>query len=297
VRHGASGAEGEARAREGAEGKVALGTLAGTPKNKVLLHLRLCKVARVPIFSLCTLAFSLAPLPTAVRRAGADDRGGAAGSRLKSNLMTDPGSLVPISDEQAKAAQEAFKAFQEAVKALHGAGQFLRQTFGTVPEDVVALLGGNWLKVRRAEQLVRMLEKVQERLHARRVEPIEPSLSIALPIFVAAADESRDELQDIWARLLAAAADPARANSFRIAFIETVKKMDPLDAAVLQAARPFHGQIGGKLNELAAQLGVSRDEVDVSLANLVKLDLAHKVGGGEALTSPFGREFLRAVVD
>jgi hypothetical protein len=59
---------------------------------------------------------------------------------------------------------------------------------------------------------------------ADRGEPTEPpSLSLLLPILVAAAEESRDELQDLWARLLAAAADPSRARSFRIQFIETVK--------------------------------------------------------------------------
>jgi hypothetical protein len=73
-------------------------------------------------------------------------------------------------------------------------------------------------------------------LKARGVEPEPPSLSIVLPILVAAADESRDELQDIWARLLAAAADPARAKSFRATFIDAAKRMDPIDAPVLQLA-------------------------------------------------------------
>jgi hypothetical protein len=49
-----------------------------------------------------------------------------------------------------------------------------------------------------------------------------------LPLVISAADEDRDELQEIWARLLAAAADPARAKSFRIQFIEVAKQMDPL---------------------------------------------------------------------
>jgi abortive infection alpha-like protein len=216
--------------------------------------------------------------------------------------MTDPTSLVPISDEQAKAAQEAFKAFQEAVKALVGAGKFLRETFGTVPEDVVALLGGNWLKVRRAEQLAGMLAKTEERLHARRVEGHEPSLSIALPIFVAAADENREELQDIWARLLAAAADPARAKSFRLAFIETAKKMDPLDAAVLQGIHAVGGAVTGQnRNALADQLHATRDEIDVSVANLIKLELVYSsrpestaVAAG---ISALGREFLRTISD
>jgi hypothetical protein len=56
--------------------------------------------------------------------------------------MSDQGSLIPITDEQAKAIQEAFKAAQEAIKALEGAGGFLRETFGTAPADIVALLGG-----------------------------------------------------------------------------------------------------------------------------------------------------------
>ena len=143
--------------------------------------------------------------------------------------------------------------------------------------------------------------KTEERLHARRVEGHEPSLSIALPIFVAAADENREELQDIWARLLAAAADPARAKSFRLAFIETAKKMDPLDAAVLQGVHDVGGAVTGQnRNTLAEQLHASRDEIDVSFANLTKLELVYSGRPGSAdpaSISPFGREFLRAVSD
>lgn len=117
-----------------------------------------------------------------------------------------------------------------------------------------------------------------------------------LPILVAAADESRDELQDIWARLLAAAADPSRARAFRIAFIEAAKKLDPLDAAVLQATHAGGGGIQDQTrNSLAAQLHVSRDEVDVSIANLTKLELVMQVNTSFAGLSPFGREFVRTV--
>src|ERR1700686_765834 len=102
--------------------------------------------------------------------------------------MSDPGSLIPISDEQAKAAQAA-------LKVLRGLGGYLKQTLGTVPEDVVGLLGGDWLKVKRAENIVRIVEKARERLRARGVESTEPpSISVVLPLLVAAADESRDEL-------------------------------------------------------------------------------------------------------
>jgi hypothetical protein len=107
--------------------------------------------------------------------------------------------IIPISDET----------IQEALKTLRGLGGFLRETFGTIPEDLVGLLGGDRLKVLRAENLAHILDKARDRLRARGVKALEPaSLSITLPILTAAADESRDELQDIWARLLAAAADP-----------------------------------------------------------------------------------------
>jgi hypothetical protein len=74
------------------------------------------------------------------------------------------------------------------------------ETFGNVPEDIVGLLAGDWIKVRRAENIASTAEKAKERLKARKMEAPEPaSLSLALPIFVAAAEESRDELQDLWA--------------------------------------------------------------------------------------------------
>src|SRR5262249_6048952 len=82
--------------------------------------------------------------------------------------MSNSNILIPISDEQAKA-------IQEALKTLQGFGGFLSETFGTVPQDVVGLLGGGWLKVRRAENLARILDKARERLRARRLEAPEPS--------------------------------------------------------------------------------------------------------------------------
>jgi hypothetical protein len=140
------------------------------------------------------------------------------------------------------------------------------------------------------------LRRFRSRQKARNVDASQPaSLSVALPILIAAADESRDELQDIWARLLAAAADPSRAGSFRLAFIETVKKMDPMDAAFLSNLQKRGGSADGTgRNSMAAELRVTRDAIDVSWANLQKLELltpdTHTV-----VVSPFGREFLRVV--
>jgi hypothetical protein len=200
--------------------------------------------------------------------------------------------LIPISDEQAKFGQKA-------LEILQGLGGFLRTIFGTVPEDLVGYFGGDLLKVRRAENFARIAREACERLEARGHTPEPPSISILLPIVVASAEESRDELVDIWARLLAAAADPGRAKSFRLAFIEAAKKLDPLDAGVLQGIVAAGGAVSpGMRNSLAEQLHASRDEIDVSIANLTKLELVYSGRPGSAdpaSISPFGREFLRAI--
>lgn len=198
---------------------------------------------------------------------------------------------MPITDEQAKLGQEA-------LKALGAVGRFLREVIGTYPEDLVGYyLGGDWLKVRRAENLSRMIEELQHLLRARNVKPDSPSISIALPLLIAAADESRDELRSIWARLLAAAADPARAKSFRIQFIEVVKQMDPLDAAVLDATHRRQRVTAELTNELAIESKMNRDEVEISLDNLARLGLVAANPSRMFHISAFGREFLRAISD
>jgi hypothetical protein len=206
--------------------------------------------------------------------------------------MSNSSTIIPISDEQAKLGQKA-------LEVLKGIGSFLREILGTVPEDLVGYFGGDLLKVRRAENCVRIVQEARERLEARGVKAEPPSISILLPILVASADESRDELVDMWARLLAATADPDRAKSFRIAYIDAVKKMDPLDAAVLRSASADHaGRVTGETQiKMAERLRVSRDEVEVSIRNLEDLNLIQVVNPVTSAVSAFGREFLRAVAD
>jgi hypothetical protein len=136
------------------------------------------------------------------------------------NLMID--GLIPITDEQAKLGQEILKTFR-------GLGSFLERALGSTPEDLVGYFGGDRLRVRRAENMARMMSESQERLAAWGVEETKPAtLSIALPILQGAADEDREELVDLWARLLANAMDP-NMNSVRYSFVDAVKNMDPID--------------------------------------------------------------------
>jgi len=204
-------------------------------------------------------------------------------------------SLVPISDEQAKLGQEA-------LKVLQGIGSLVGKALESVPEDVVGYLGGDWLRIRRAENIAKMMKRAKERLEAWGVKDAEPaSLTIALPILRGAADESREEIQDLWARLLAAAMDPSRTKHVRQRFADVVHQMDPPDALLL-ASPSLRDRAGGiqqpDRNAVAEELHISRDELDVTLANLVRLDVFFEpnIGGSVVGTTPFGREFLLSVI-
>ncbi len=205
--------------------------------------------------------------------------------------MSDANALIPISDEQAKLGQEA-------LKVLRGLGSFLTKSLGSVPEDIVGYLGGDWLRVRRAENIAEMMQRAKGRLEARGVAETTPaSLTIALPVLRGAADESRPVIQDLWARLLAAAMDPSRENRVRQRFSEAIERMDPPDALVLASLPDRRGGVTGTdRNAVAQQLGISRDELEISLKNLIRLELLSEMGGGGAATTPLGREFLFAVV-
>jgi hypothetical protein len=189
----------------------------------------------------------------------------------------------------------------DALKFVADFGKFLREVFGGVPNDLVGILGGDWLQYRRLCNLASLKAKYfghVERLGIR--EPLPPRLTLALPILQAAGDESQEVIQDLWARLLAAAMDPARASQVRQRFIETVKAMDPLDALLLRrvvagSASIGRSQFGNVGNALG---GVGEDEIAVSVEHLVDLNCMLRggnVGGQQYHVSPFGREFMRIV--
>lgn len=211
--------------------------------------------------------------------------------------MGEGGELIPISDEQAKLGQEIIKVFG-------GLGSFIKDALGSVPTDLVGYLGGDWLRMRRAENLVRIMQKAQECLEQRGVKVPEPaSLSLALPLLRGAADESREGLQDLWARLLAAALDPSRAGRVRQDFADILAKMDPVDALVLQFLRDIQ-VVNNKIYDGGAQYGmyaekidVSPDEFETSAWKLQQLNLIERRSADKDGLSALARELLRVVSD
>ena len=90
--------------------------------------------------------------------------------------------------------------------------------------------------------------------------------------------------------------DPSRTDRVRVRFFEVLKTLDPLDARVLACLPGRGGGVNqGQRNE--NELSISRDEVDVSLENLVKVELASDPHGSLIALTALGRELLRAVAD
>jgi hypothetical protein len=138
-----------------------------------------------------------------------------------------------VSDEQAKAVQEVAKTTGEIVKAAGGVGTYLTRVLGSVPENLLGLAVGDWLEHKRRRHL-RTLElntaRILESVDAERIT--EPNPALLLPLLQSAADEAEPELQEMWAALLANAMLDDRRR-VRADYIETLKQMSPIDAAVL----------------------------------------------------------------
>jgi len=138
--------------------------------------------------------------------------------------------------EGAKAAQEIAKTTGKAIDATSALGRFVAKMLGTVPEDVVGLAGGDYIRIKRMENLATAFLKAQERLASRGVEEPDPiDLKYTQPLLEAVSEESDETLQEMWANLIANVMDPNHPAKLQRIFIETVRQLEPPDAKILNA--------------------------------------------------------------
>jgi hypothetical protein len=173
---------------------------------------------------------------------------------------------------------------------------------GDLPKDLVFLLAGDRVKVLRAERLATLWEKAKQRLGDQGIaQPDPPSLKLALPILAAAADENRKELQDLWARLLAAAMDPKRQSFVRQSLVSTVRQTDPFDVLVFRAVidNPSGNWSPNGRDYIKGMLDSSQEEVLVSFDNLVRLNCIKfgSVPNINPFVATLGRLLMMAVRD
>jgi hypothetical protein len=207
--------------------------------------------------------------------------------------------IHPIDEESAKAVQAVAKLGSDAIGAAEKAGSWVSNALGTVPQDLIGYYFGYGLRHKRQRRLVELEAETKAHHERWRTKPPAEKLSpsIGIPLLEAACDETRDGLKDLWSRLVAAAMDPDRTDFVRVAIIEAVKRMDPLDALVLREVGngPWTGD---KRDEFRSRAKVSNDEVQVSIENLISLGFLYEQSyNSSVVTTAKGTLLLRAVSD
>lgn len=226
--------------------------------------------------------------------------------------------------EVAKAAAEAAKFGTQAVKTTEKILTFTAKVLKEPAEQAAGIIGDR-LRLFRWERQLTYLEKVNGILTERGImitRAVPPKF--ALPVLENASLEEDDELQKLWAELLANAMDPKFHNVPRMAYIDIIKSLTPLDVKILEAifeALKSDKDVNWdnvldysfKKEVVCKTLGITSDEYEVSIFNLFRtqcLTPAVISGGvkmgGEPLTvykgskavsiTPLGVDFVKSCI-
>lgn len=202
-------------------------------------------------------------------------------------------SLIPMTDAQAELAKTA-------VEETGKLGRYVARILGDFPSDFIQVAAGQHFRFARviiADGYDRKITAILDRRNAK-VAPVSPSIGV--PLLEAAYEEMRPELQDLWAALIAAAMDDARAPRLRLRFIETVKQMDPIDALILkERARQSGGLQPNAVDYFVRFLSRGPDEIAVSAENLERLGcfIINPAQRNHFNLTAYGRELVRACSD
>ncbi len=189
--------------------------------------------------------------------------------------------------ESAKAVQEVAKATRTGIEATRQLGGYVSRIINEPVDAVVGILGDR-LKFMRAERQLRLADRWLEILKERKIQGalrvVPPKL--ALPIIENASLEEDDELQDLWANLLASAVDPNYNGQIRSAFIDIIRQVEVIEVHILdfmfKEARSeddkdkdaFTYYLRNNLvspNRIVEALGISMEACETSIDNLLRL--------------------------
>ncbi len=182
-----------------------------------------------------------------------------------------------LTDEEAKATQEVAKATGKAIDAASGAGTMLvNGTVGRIAAATLGLIGGDWVQEQQQRNLARMQAKTARLLDGIASDRLStPSPSVVKPLLEAAADEGREELQDLWAALLCnSMLDGGR--KVRRDYFEALRHMEPVDALILKLVhcQPEEGGLEGMMqfrNQELLKFGVPQNDALIAITKLDKL--------------------------
>jgi hypothetical protein len=135
--------------------------------------------------------------------------------------------------ESAKAAQEIAKTTRTGLEVAKDFGSWVAELISEPVGEVSGMISDHFKVVRweRQQRLRQRVEKYLEDLSITDNDRQPVPIKIALEAVQHASVEENDEIQDMWARLLAASADPG--SKVRVAYMDIIRALDPIDARVL----------------------------------------------------------------
>ncbi len=227
-------------------------------------------------------------------------------------------------EEVARATAEASKFGTKALETTEKLASFAAKVFKEPLRDSVGIIGDR-LKFMRWERQVRLADRVNDILNQRAIietRPVPPKL--ALPIFENAGLEDNDDLQDLWAKLLANSMDPNFTEEIRYAYLEIIKSLNPVDVSILHSFYTLPTR-NPKINwdhittymitkeQICERLSISPQIYEVSMHNLFRVQCLGPaiikggfISGGEPMTAykgidavvmtPLGKHFVEACI-
>lgn len=205
-----------------------------------------------------------------------------------------------------------------AVTLYKAAKPFLAKILGP-GADELGEIGRDFIKGKRAKNAERTLADADKLLAETGREPQEVPLNIVVPLLEAASLQDDPTLADLWAALLANAADSAQQAPVQPGFTEVLRQLTPLDARVLahiykraQVKEEYllHYELEAVITQrMPSELGITDKQLALSVDTLLRLRLCApptrrwekgEITGPSAATlqvcpTVFGVAFLAAV--
>ena len=189
--------------------------------------------------------------------------------------------------ESAKAVQEVAKTTSDAICLTDKFSNFLGRIFGPSLQDIgdVAHLKTQYWKLKNA---VAFQEKVERLLEERGVENIKHiNARVGIPLIEAAVNEDRDELQELWAQLMASTISPESFLNAQRSHIEALKEFEPKDAETLSVLRTLFSRALSEEKNTWAKIGNYNELVRTwrSIRNLERLRIIELAKENEKIFS------------
>lgn len=184
-------------------------------------------------------------------------------------------------DNFGKQAKDIAEAANVSVDAIAKLGKFIDNTFGNAITNGLGLITDK-LAYYRLERAIELQRKVEERLRKKGVDAKKyVPVSFGLPIIEKATIEDDDNMQQLWANLLANALDPNYISKITRNFSSILADMEPVDVRILDMVVSEYVTLSDDkkskalfiLAKVAANVGVSLMECENSIRNLMRLGL------------------------